>query len=168
MIVNVSSIMTAAGGFLLDVLIGFCGVLGFHTHISSHILKQTDVSVNRIRECRAIDAVVANAGFPLFLSRHFLGVPCSIYLQYLIDFELHGLKLIFDVNRCQSYLNRLQEKISLEKSEIEKPQILHRLCEIACIVLINFPITFAVKKVNNATGEKIIYCMWLPECKILS
>lgn len=51
MIVNVSSIMTAVGGFLLDVLIDFCGGLGFHTHISSHILKQTDVNVNRIREC---------------------------------------------------------------------------------------------------------------------
>lgn len=51
MIVNMSSVMTAAGGFLRDVLIDSCGVLGFHTHTSSHILKQTDVSVNRITEC---------------------------------------------------------------------------------------------------------------------
>lgn len=50
MIVTMSPIMTAAGGFLLDVLIDFCGGLGFHTHIFSHILKQTDVSVKRIRE----------------------------------------------------------------------------------------------------------------------
>lgn len=92
---------------------------------------------------------MANAGFLLSLSRHFLGVPCTIYLQHLIDFELHGSKLLFDVNRCPSYLNRLQEY----EIEIEKPQILHTLREIAYIGPLNFPITFAVKKVNNATSE---------------
>lgn len=43
--------MMAAGGFLMCALIDFCGGLGFHSPISSHIPKQTDVSVNRIREC---------------------------------------------------------------------------------------------------------------------
>lgn len=51
MITYIPSIMTAGGGYLLYVLIDFSGGLGFHTQISSHILKQTDVIVNWIREC---------------------------------------------------------------------------------------------------------------------
>lgn len=37
---------------------------------------------------------------------------------------------------------------------------------LAFIILLNFPITFVVKKVNKATGEITLYCMWRSEYKI--
>lgn len=44
----------------------------------------------------------------------FLSIPCKIYLQHLIDFELRGSKLLFDVNRYPFIWTGYTNKSDLE------------------------------------------------------